>query len=212
MCTSDITIKLYPTSGNCIYNVPYVTKSLPIIILDDYANADRYISNIGEYGRVLGVYKEKPRDIKGFAHAKLLVSFDNVHVPSIEFKMVVIKKNPRRRKEVLARLKILRDTIRPYRNVVYDAVVRALTPRCTYIIDVRSLLHREYDEGTVIEYESQTAILPSHDAFAAVCKFVAGVHRRCALLGMIQAAEADTNGVPRKLYERHVLRIVKEFL
>ncbi len=63
----------------------------------------------------------------------------------------------------------------------------------------------------IVYRESQLSI----DDFSDIEKmheFVARVHRTYALLTATHATAKDTTGMPRGMFERHVLLIVKAFL
>ncbi len=210
----NIDLKLYPKSSHRVSNLPCEVEEIPLDDFDEYMETDLPTTDIGKFGKIFGVYSSTHQDLAEFTHAELRMSISDIKISPIEFKLVVLKRNPRsRRNEIFARMKQAYNVLRPYRNRVHDTIIHIVKPCGTYAISVRGFSRRVLDNDIKeIEYKKQVMKPPVYNRFAAVYKFVERIHRYYALLGMIQAAEADTNGVPRKLYERHVLRIVKEFL
>ncbi len=198
------------------YTDPFKRLQLTLDHFDLYVNAPKNISGVGNLGSVLGVYKKHPGQLRYMTRAHIQIKIAYAKIPPVEVELKTISTNPGRKNEIQRRLRRIYDTIRPYRNRVYDATI-VITEIINHAYStgrhvVRTLQGIEYPKGTLITYEKTTTRTVTSDIFQEACAFVARVHRRCALMRIIQVAEKDTKSVPRKLYERHVLGIVKEFL
>ncbi len=189
------------------HNVPFAKSRISFARLDKYATSAADDCDVEEFSDALGVSKTKFRHSKNMTHAHITLRTAECKLPSIKVKLLT-KKGTRRKKAVFERLKLIHETIRPHRNGVFDAVVRISSGE---MMPLRDLFYKTAEDSLIVYRGSQLSI----DDFSDIEKmyeFVARIHRTYALLTATHATAKDTTGMPRGMFERHVLLIVKAFL
>ncbi len=213
MNLTSIKLENYPKSFLSSYHIPFRREVLTLELFDSYATSAKIHADIGRLGAVLGVYKKKiPSELRDVTHLRVEIRIRDAKIPPIEIKQVKIPTNPERKMEIHARLKLIYDIIQPYRDRAYDAIVKCLLWK-TADSPIRQLSEMYIPMGTLVKYKGNTLkITCCSEAAFEMYTFVAQIHRRYALLALVRVAEKDTKEVPRRIFERHVLRIVKAFL
>ncbi len=221
MDITKIQLEIYPKNHVTVCSIPFETLLLRFNTLDNCAALKGFL-NSEQLGSVLGVYRKKiPDELQDMTHAYIYITIEDAKIKPIEVALSIKRNKPGRKYELLDRLQRICEAIRPYRNRVYDArlLINEHTAyenghavRSVEMRSVRDLFYGIYPERTKIEYKNEKMQTVGQNAFSEACVFVARIHRRHALLGAIQAFEKGSEGAPYKMFERHVLRIVKEFL